>query len=309
MNVLIVGLGSIAKKHIAALREMDAGINIYALRSSATSGQYDGVKNIFSLSELKAVPVDFAIVSTPTSEHKRMVEILLSLQCPLFIEKPLYHTLEVDDLSYKIEKAGILTYIACNLRFLECIRFVKKHFQETNRRINEINVYCGSYLPDWRRGVDFRKVYSALPEAGGGVHIDLIHEIDYLYWLVGVPEFAHRVFRSSSSLEIPAYDYANYCLEYKDFCVSVILNYYRRDAKRSLEIVWDDSTWNVDLLKNEIVENNKVIFSSGNSIQDTYLSQMKYFLELVKTKSKKSMNTFTDAYNVLKICLSHDIKK
>lgn len=308
MNVLIVGLGSIAKKHIAALKKIDDKTAIYALRSSAVCEAYEGVKNIFSLAELETVPVDFAIVSTPTSAHKRTIENLLSLKCPLFIEKPLYHTLAVEDIGCEIEKAGMLTYVACNLRFLECIRFVREHIQETNKKINEINTYCGSYLPDWRQGVDFRKVYSALPEAGGGVHIDLIHEIDYLYWLVGKPESVHRVFRNSSSLEIRAYDYANYCLEYKDFCVSVILNYYRRDAKRSLEIVWDDATWEVDLLKNEVRENNKVLFSSGHSIQDTYLIQMEYFVELVKTKSKKSFNTFAEAYDVLKICLNHDIK-
>lgn len=308
MNVLIVGLGSIAKKHIAALKKMDDKTAIYALRSSATCEAYEGVKNIFSLTDLEAVSVDFAIVSTSTSEHKRTIETLLSLECPLFIEKPLYYTLEIENLSRDIEKLGILTYVACNLRFLECIRFVREYIQETNKRINEINIYCGSYLPDWRQGVDFRKVYSALPEAGGGVHIDLIHEIDYLYWLVGEPEAVHQVFRNSSSLGIRAYDYANYCLEYKDFCASVILNYYRRDAKRSLEIVWDDSTWEVDLLKNEVRENNIVLFSSDHSIQDTYLTQMEYFVKLVKTKSKKSFNTFADAYDVLKICLNHGIK-
>ena len=34
MNILIVGLGSIAKKHIAALRELKIDFKIYALRSN-----------------------------------------------------------------------------------------------------------------------------------------------------------------------------------------------------------------------------------------------------------------------------------
>lgn len=309
MNILIVGLGSIAKKHIAAIREIDAGVNLYALRSSRNSSGCEGVKNIFSLSELEAITVDFAIVSTPTAEHKRTIEMLLPLHCPLFIEKPLYHTLEIAALSEQIKNSGVLTYVACNLRFLECIQFIKKELAKGNKKINEINVYCGSYLPDWRPGADFRKVYSSIPQAGGGVHIDLIHEIDYLYWLLGQPVTTHQVFRNSSSLNIPAYDYANYCLEYEDYCVSVILNYYRRDARRTLEIVWEDTTWKIDLLKNEVTENGKLLYASAGTITSTYTAQMKYFMNLVKEKSNQSFNTFSDALEVLQICLEYDIKR
>ena len=49
-------------------------------------------------------------------------------------------------------------------------------------------VLCSSYLPGWRPGVDYRTVYSAHKDMGGGVTIDLIHEWDYLVELFGKPE-------------------------------------------------------------------------------------------------------------------------
>jgi predicted dehydrogenase len=171
-----------------------------------------------------------------------------------------------------------------------------------SKRLNEVNVYCGSYLPDWRPNIDFRKTYSAIPELGGGVHIDLIHELDYLYWLFGMPKGVKRNFRSQSSLSILSFDYANYLLDYNGFCANVVLNYFRREPKRNLELVFDDETWNIDLLKNQITCNHQTIFSSEQRIADTYPLQMEYFIDSIKEK-ESTFNTISDAYNVLKICL------
>ena len=137
------------------------------------------------------------------------------------------------------------------------------------------------------------------------MHIDLIHELDYLYWIFGIPTATHSIFKNNSSLSIDAFDYANYCLDYNSFCANVVLNYYRRDYKRAFEIVFEDETWLVDISKNEINCNGNVIFSSNQKMIDTYFEQMNYFIELINLKSKDSMNTVFDAYNVLKICLKN----
>lgn len=304
MRALIIGLGSIARKHIAALREIDPEAEIAALRSSHNSHPELHVTNLFTVEEAKAFAPDFVIISTPTSKHTESIRTALQLKVPLFIEKPLIHSL--DDLSIisEIEASGILHYVACNLRFLDCLNFVKKATETRGTRINEVNSYCGSWLPGWRPGTDFRNIYSARPEMGGGVHIDLIHEIDYIYWIFGQPSAISGIRRSNSSLEIEAIDYANYCLSYPDFCASVILNYYRRDYKRTLEIVWEDETWLVDLRKNQVTREGRVIFESPHSILDTYTSQLIYFTNLIKDGASHSFNEVSDAVNTLRIALS-----
>lgn len=303
MIVLIVGLGSIAQKHIQALSEIDVNITIYALRSSLNSKSFPDIINLYSLDELLNLQIDFAIISNPTSKHKDTVLSLLPFKYPLFIEKPIYYNLEIGSILEEIRNKSILTYVACNLRFLDCIIFVRSEVLKNIKRINEINIYCGSYLPEWRNS-NFRESYSVIPELGGGVNIDLIHEFDYLYWLFGVPESVQSCLRNNSSLNIKAIDYANYCLDYKTFCSNITLNYYRRDPKRTLEIVFEDETWLADLLSNTITCNNRTIFSSPQRIQDTYYLQMKYFVNLVKSNLTKSDNTIHDAYEVLKICLN-----
>ncbi len=309
MNVLLVGVGSIGKKHLAAIRQLEPTANIWALRSRTPSETLDGVINLYDTAALDGLTFDYALIATPTSTHRQTIESLLALHCPLFIEKPLHDNLAVRDLVDIIQQHHLLPYVACNLRFLDCLGFVKNALeQQPDKRLNEVNVYCGSYLPDWRKNTDFRQSYSARPELGGGVHLDLIHELDYLYWLFGHPESVISTRRNQSSLQVPAVDYAHYLLDYKTFCAAVTLNYYRRDPKRNLELVFDTETWTIDLLKNAVYVNEVCVFSSPQTMADTYLAQMAYFHTCLRT-GQSSQNTVTDAYTVLKLCLHHDTER
>ena len=301
MKILIVGLGSIAKKHISAIKLHEPNAEIYALRSSTNAVSYENIKDLYEWDSVLAMKFDFIIISNPTANHREAIKKLKNLKTPLFIEKPLFDSLEGKELVKELDENNVPTYIACNLRFLKVI---KELFHLTKeKRINEINVYCGSYLPEWRPDTDYKRCYSANPEMGGGVHIDLIHEIDYIYWELGNPISVNKTFSNKSSLDIRAYDYANYQLEYKDFYVNVILNYYRRDSKRTCEIITSEGTYVADLLNGTIMNGEGTIIREyPQRIKDTYNEQIYHFLKTLKT-NEFQFNTIKDAYNVLKICL------
>jgi predicted dehydrogenase len=168
-------------------------------------------------------------------------------------------------------------------------------------------VYCGSYLPDWRPGKNFRDIYSASEVLGGGVHLDLYHEMDYSVWLFGIP-ISNKGFRSSeSSLGLDSSDYANYLLNYKGFNLSIILNYYRRKPKRSIEIVFEDSTVTIDLISNKVLTDMGVLIFEAKeySIMNSYIDQMRYFIECIKSELKP-MNDFNEALEILKLCLKNE---
>jgi len=309
MRVLIVGLGSIARKHIAVLKTIEPNVQLYAYRHSVESKQIEGIQNIYSLNNIEGSKFDFFIISNPTAQHKETLSLLIQYQKPIFLEKPLHSSLDIKPLVERINSLDTQTYVACNMRFLESIEYSKDLIKRHEMgQLNEVNVYSGSYLPDWRPGSDFRKSYSAYLGMGGGVHLDLIHELDYIYWMFGYPNKIHRHFKSQSSLEIEAIDYANYLLEYEGFCVNIVLNYFRKDPKRTLEMVFDKGTIHVDLLANTVRNDEEILFSTDKRTSDTYLSQMQYFIGCVRNK-EKTMNTVNDAYNVLKICLKNDSER
>lgn len=307
MKIAFVGIGSIAKKHIKAIRTIEPNAEIFALRSSRDADKFEGVKNFYSYDDFSDIAPDFIIVSNPTSKHYETIVRLLPLGKPLFIEKPLFAELGHEDVIKELDENRVLTYVACDMRFQDCLRWMHDYIQEHRQqvRINEINVYCGSYLPEWRPGTDFRKCYSAIPELGGGVHIDLIHDVDYVYWIFGKPQKHSAIYRNVSSLNIRAFDYANFNLEYPEYSANIVLNYYRRDAKRYMEVLFDDCTWTIDMLKNEIISSTgEVIFHSEQTGADEYEAQMRYFIDLVKRGARVSMNPASEAYDVLKICLN-----
>jgi predicted dehydrogenase len=305
MNVIIIGLGSIGKKHVDALKKIEPSVIIYALRRSNCEDVYLDVINIYSILDIQA-NIDFVIISNVTSEHEKSILEAINLNCPIFIEKPVLNNINNSKIiSKKLRSKNILTYVACNLRFHPAIQYISKFLQSNDLKINEVNIYSGSFLPDWRKGINFRETYSSNKILGGGVHLDLIHEIDYCTWLFGFPEKVLSVKKCSSTLNIDAFDYANYILQYQNFAATITLNYYRRDKKRQIEILTEDTTILIDLEKSIIINlmSNEIMFSKNFNIFETYLDQMFYFIENIRFNNQP-MNSFDDAVNVLKLAIN-----
>lgn len=305
MNVLIIGLGSIGKKHIDALKKLEPNAVVFALRSSKGEDVYLDVKNIYSILDIKTT-IDFVIISNVTSEHEKSILIAINLNCPIFIEKPVLNSIaNAENISKELAIKNIHTYVACNLRFHPAIQFISDYLKKNDLKINEVNIYSGSFLPDWRKGKNFRETYSSQKNLGGGVHLDLIHEIDYCTWLFGLPEKVVSVKRSVSTLNIDAFDYANYIFQYPKFAATISLNYYRRDKKRQIEILTDDTTILIDLEKSKIIDliKNEIVFSKNFNILETYLDQMSYFIENIRSNNQP-MNSFSNAVNVLKLAIN-----
>ena len=84
--------------------------------------------------------------------------------------------------------------------------------------------------------------------------------------------------------------------------MSVVLNYYRRESKRTLEVLTEEGTYLVDLLKNTISYNDKLVFQSSQLSLQTYTAQMQCFVEEILNKQTK-FNTIVEANKILELCL------
>lgn len=305
MIILIIGIGSIAQKHIKSVKKFFQESTILALRSSYESKKFGEVEDIYDLNEIK-FKIDFVIISNPTYLHEKTILECIKLGCPLFIEKPVLSELtNANFLSKAIKDSNTKTYVACNLRFHPAVIFLKQYISKLEDKINEVNVYFGSYMPSWRPGKDYKEVYSSYKSLGGGVRLDLIHEIDYCVWLFGMPNKVYSLKRKISNLEIDSEDFISYNLVYEKFTVNIILNYYRIDNKRTIELVCESDTLVTNLIENSIYStvSNSLIYSELFEMSNTYDDQIQYFVNSLESKND-FMNNFDESIEILKLALN-----
>ena len=302
MKIAFIGLGSIAQKHIKAIKKIDSKANLFAVRSKKNSPLFNGIENI-SFVNLASFDLDAIIISNPSVYHKQYIIDLAPLGIPIMVEKPI--CISIDqwiELNQLAKNPHPIIYCAFNLRFHPLIQFLKSYLKEKPDKIYEVNSYCGSYLPLWRPQIDYKNSYSAKSDLGGGVQFDLIHEIDYINFIFGQPIETQKQYRKLSHLKIDSFDYAHFNLTYQNFSVSITLNYFRKDPKRTLEIVRENDTLLLNFIDDKLVNLNtgRVLIDAKNKgMELSYLNQMKYFISIIK-KKQQTNNSFKESLRIIK---------
>jgi predicted dehydrogenase len=308
-RVLFTGLGSIGSRHLRLLRERDESFDLHAFRSGATDWDSpDDVTDHDSLDAALAADPDIAFVTNPTALHVRTATKCARAGCDLFVEKPLSHTLDgVDELVRAATERDLITYVGCQLRFHPVLQAVKSALDDGEiGTVYSFRAYSGSYLPDWRPGQDYRDSYSADPDLGGGVVLDLIHEIDYSYWLFGDVSEQRAWTGQVSGLDVRTEDLAEILLETDSGAVgSIHLDYYRPEPRRTLEITGSDGLISADLNEGTLerrLDGEPSVERFQYERDDLFRSQHDYFLSHVRNR-EPCENDFPEGKRVLKIAL------
>lgn len=245
MRALFAGYGSIARRHISNLRtlceERGESLEVELLRH-AEAPLPEGISAQHT-SAAGLCGYDAVFVTNPTSRHHNTLLSLLGASDNFFVEKPVFDRTDVD--AGPFDRGDKLFYVACPLRYTSVIRWAKENIDFSHAVA--LRCMSSSYLPDWRPGQDYRDTYSAHVEMGGGVHIDLIHEWDYISHLVGLPKEVRSLIARRSALEIDSPDVALYVADYGDKTVELHLDYYGRATRRLLEVYTDEDTIVCDL--------------------------------------------------------------
>src|SRR4030067_1623976 len=309
MNVLVVGCGSIGKRHINNLIKLNNIVSVFVYTKNKNClKELDNENKIKTINNLDDIKPDFAIIANETHKHIDTAISLAERGINLFIEKPLSHSLaKTDALRNIVKEKGLKAYVAYNLRFLKAMGYVKE--QISKKAIGDLyfaRIEVGQYLPSWRADRDYKNSYSASREKGGGVALDLSHEIDYMRYLFGDPSNWKVVKAKVSNLEIDSEDiFEGIYLYDNNFICIVHMDYLQLNKKREMRIVGSKGEIICDLVKNEVTVNvnnkNSAINDKGMfDINKTYTDALMHFIESIKRDVEPSI-TLEDGIKVLRL--------
>ena len=299
IKICFFGMGSIGKKHLKNLvkilneRKIEFKIDVVKRKKELDDEVKEYIDDVYKIDEFTPSFYDIVFIVNDTSVHIETLNLMKNYSDNFFIEKPLSLNLNGFELEdYKNKKI----YIACPMRYSSVMDYLKKNIDFT--KVYSVRAICSTYLPDWRPTIDYRNNYSAKKELGGGVTLDLIHEWDYLTYLIGFPEKVFNLNKKVSHLEISSDDLSVYIAEYKDKLVEVHLDYFGRTPTRKVELFLKEGTIVGDFIENSIILENKekIVLQK----EDIYVKEMNNFLNIIFDE-KDNFNDLEHAYKVLKL--------
>jgi CMP-N,N'-diacetyllegionaminic acid synthase len=109
-----------------------------------------------------------------------------------------------------------------------------------------------SYLPFWRPGYDHKKNYAVKLESGGGVILDLSHELDFIEYIFGPIKNVKGVSGRLGDVTFDSEDFADISFQAGKSIVNAHLNFYSVSEKRTLEVNFPGIFFEVDLMNNTL---------------------------------------------------------
>ncbi len=310
MKIIFFGTGSIGTRYINILQKQYRH-DLFAFRfgKSKKTG-LSGIPEVFSWDDFDKVKPNVAFITNPTALHIKTATRAAERNCALYLEKPVSSDLVgLNRLLTIIKEKRLTTYVAYNLRFHPVIEKLKD-FCQKNKPLH-MRIICTSYLPHWRSNQDYKKNYSSHAKMGGGVILDLSHEIDYISYLLGEIKTMSGSFGRQSNLTVDAEDYADILINTKKSPVNLHLNFMSHLKQRTIQIDFQEMGVVGDLINGTVRIYNqeklmkRLKFKAG--MKETYEKELAYFFDNIN--NSHMMNNLPEAAPLFRQIITFKNKK
>ena len=254
MKVIFFGLGSIGQKYLRILSE-NFDWDIFAYRTRNLAGVLPIKQNLWDWDSVDFIKPDVAIITNPTHLHIETAIRCAERGMHLLITKPLDCGLDfsLTHLKNVVTAKKLTACLAYPLRHLPVVKKLKAESFDHST----LKFVCHTDLSKWR---DY-KTYSAKYDEGGGVLLELSHELDLATYLLG-DVLKMRGYTFDLGSETDAEDVANVTLFHKGGNISYhSLSLISNVEERYIQIGGD---------RHEIVPNDQDIM---------YINMFKYFFD------------------------------
>jgi predicted dehydrogenase len=299
VKFLVIGAGSIGRRHAANLRRLAAG-SVTVTDSDVARLEHVarelGVQAVPRLDAALDAGPDGVLVCTPTHLHLGMARAAVEAGAHVLVEKPLAPSLDgVERLAEAAHRHGRRLYVGCNMRFHPGVATLRRGL--TAGVVGRARSYYARFshsLPNRRpAGQDYRESYSARRAEGGGVIVDGVHEFDYLRWLGGEVASVDAWAAHVSDLEMDVEDTAMVMLEFVSGAIGHVLLDFVSPAKlRGCEVIGETAVmrWSsvgkapehVRVSREQPGRPPEILFETDNyDSNDMYVEELRHFVDAV----------------------------
>lgn len=331
MKILMIGLGSIGQRHLRNIKRVlgeDAEIIAYRVR---------GLQRTFSdamqirdnvcledefhitafgdLDEALAQKPVAAFITNPTNMHIPCAIKCAKAGCHLFLEKPISDDLTgIDELKQAVKESGIKVFVGYQNRFHPAIRMVKEVVESGELgRILSVHSVVGERLTTMHTYEDYKDTYMARKDMGGGVVTNqLVHEMDYLYYLFGKPLSVYAIGGTLGNLGIDVEDNCDalFVMEGKAgrrVSVNVHADFYQSPPSRFIKVVGEKGQIEADLINALVTKTVSDVTEQAAFPQfarnDMFIEELKLFLSCME-ENKEETITLEDGIVSLKMAMA-----
>jgi predicted dehydrogenase len=315
-RVLVIGTGSIGRRHIGNLLELGAEVWTYSYRGVGTLPPplRERARPVEHWQAALQGDVDAVVVANSTAQHMDVALEAARAGKHLFVEKPLSVSLRgVDALMSVVRERGVVVEAGFMLRCHPNLQWIRRCLASGDLgEVMHLRAAVGQWLPDWRPGTDHRLGYGAFRASGGGVIFDLIHELDIVHWLIGPAVDVTAMTRVVDCLEIETEGVAQIGLQTSSGALAQVhLDYVRPGYGRDMEIVcrhgvirWDYLAGTVQIERSVGTVELADRVPEGFERNTMFRNHMHHFLRRLADPSLKAVSSLEDAIQVLRVALA-----
>lgn len=326
MKVLFIGLGAIGQRHLRNVKLMfKNNVDIYAYRTKKNQHilndnleiyKSDGLDEFYNIRYVNSISdaindgVENIFICNPSNMHVETLLECMKYNCKIFVEKPLCENInDIRLIKKMLKKSNSIIQIGYQYRFHPYIKNAKDIINSNILGdILFVNSEIGEFIGDWHKYESYEESYASKKCLGGGVISTQSHEIDYIYYLLGMPHSVYNISDKLSNLNMDVEDVSMTLMKYKTaskcFFVSIHQDYIQSPPVRSCKIVGVNGVLNIDFLKSSLQ-----LYIGGKLVlnKQCQFNRNDMFVEELYMFFNNDNNNIYDALNVSEIILA--IKK
>lgn len=294
MHFLVIGVGSIGKRHLRALSRIEGVACSIAEPDDAmrerVAADHDVRAAYADYRDADLASFDGAVICVPTNLHVPMAAEIISCGTHVLIEKPLAMKPDgIDDLKRLRDAKGVVASVAFTLRSDPVVRELRERVQAGEfGATHAVHLYSGGFWPEARQ--DYPPAYAMHRDTGGGVIPDmLIHWLNFLEWIFGPPESVSAQHDQRLLMDIGTEDVGFVTLRFPQGPVAQLgMCMFQRDGNLQWQIIAEHGTYRVllDSPHLDVFAEAAGKWAPGRDRRgdrdDTFLRQARHFIDCIE---------------------------